>query len=267
MMKFKEKIKYFAIAIAVLLAIGIIIGVTGMIFGFDEEEKLYEENVEIEISQNISGLNIDVGSAEFRIIEGEHFTLSSNIKNLKVSENNEVLHIEKKQKKISIHSTKVGEIILTVPVGTVFDSTSIDLGAGNMQISCLVTEILKFDFGAGKAHFDYLEVRKSASVEVGAGKLQIKDGKIHNLDIDFGVGKSALRAFLTGRNEIDCGVGATEFVLLGNKNDYSIEMDVGAGNIHVDGCHICGNVSIGNGSNTVLIDGGVGSVNILFENE
>ena len=270
MTKFQEAIKYMALAAAILLAVGIIagiVGVIGMIFGFGGSEKLLEESVQIEISQNIKSLQIDVGAAELTIIEGERFALSSNIKDLRVSESNGTLSIVKNQKKVSIHSNKIGEIVLTVPVGTVLERFGLNAGAGDVKITRLVAEVLDVELGAGKVDIEYLEARKNASVDAGAGKFQIKGGRIHNLDVDFGVGKSEIRAALTGESYIDSGVGSADIVLLGNKNDYHININSGIGSVHVDGDRISGSASVGNGSNVVFIDGGVGNIDVDFENE
>jgi hypothetical protein len=273
MTELQRVIKYLAIAFAIVLAVSIVfgmIGAIGMIFGLGRDDMLLEESVNINISQSITALKIDVEAAELSIVEGDSFSLSSNIKDLHVNEKNGELSIVHKHKngiKIGIHSTKVGEIVLTVPCGISFEKVVIDAGAGDINISALVANKVSFDFGAGKVSIDHIEVTDWADIDTGAGMLSIGDGSIKNLDLDLGVGKTVLKASLVGRSDIDCGVGATELKLLGNREDYTLIVNSGIGSISIDGDYANGNSTFGNGANVVNIDGGVGSIDITFEND
>lgn len=273
MTELQRVIKYLAIAFAIVLAVSIVfgmIGAIGMIFGLGRDDMLLEESVNINISQSITALNIDVEAAELSIVEGDSFSLSSNIKDLRVNEENGELSIVHKHKngiKIGIHASKAGEIVLTVPSGVSFDKVEIDAGAGDINISSLVANTVSFDFGAGKVSINHIEVTDWADIDTGAGMLSIGDGSIKNLDLDLGVGKTVLKASLVGRSDIDCGVGATELKLLGNREDYTLIVNSGIGSISIDGDYANGNSTFGNGANVVNIDGGVGSIDITFEND
>ena len=63
----------------------------------------------------------------------------------------------------------------------------------------------------------------------------INSSKLKNLDLDIGAGKATIEAYLEGRNDIDCGVGALDINLLGNKEDYQIKVNKGIGSVTVDG--------------------------------
>ena len=273
MTEFQKVIKYLAIAIAVLLAVSIvfgIIGAIGMIFGLNREDNILEESVDISISQSITALKIDIEAAEVSIVEGDSFSLSSNIKDLRVEEKNGELSITEKHKnaiKIGIHSTELGKIVLTVPTGTIFDKVEIDAGAGDINVTALAVNKVSFDFGAGNVSIDHLELTEWADIDMGAGKLTIGDGSIRNLELDLGAGKTILKAALIGSADIDCGVGKTDIHLLGNSEDYKLIVDSGIGSISIDGDYANGNRIFGNGANVVNIDGGVGSIDIMFEND
>lgn len=275
MTELQRVIKYLAIAFAIVLAVSIVFGIIGgigMIFGLgkDGNDMLLEESIDINVSQAITSLDIEVEAAELKIVEGDSFSLSSNIKDLRVNEKNGVLSISQKRKnvtKIGIHTSKAGEIVLTVPSGVSFDKVEIDARAGDINISALVANKVSFDFGAGKVSIDHIEVTDWADIDTGAGMLSIGDGSIKNLDLDLGVGKTVLKASLVGRSDIDCGVGSTELKLLGNREDYTLIVNSGIGSISIDGDYANGNSTFGNGANVVNIDGGVGSIDITFEND
>lgn len=261
-------IKYLAITFAIFLAAAIIFGIVGtigMIFGFGNRDTILDQSVNIDISQEISSLKIDVGGAQLRIVEGDSFMLSSNIKNLQVSEHNGELSIVQKQKFIRTHSNNVGEILFTVPANTHFKWVDIDAGAGDVFASKLFADRLSFDLGAGRVQIDYIEVNSKAEINAGAGEMTIGGGVIRNLELDLGVGKTGLKAALEGRSEINCGVGETSITICGNQQDYTLEIDSGVGNVEVDGKSVNGNCTLGKGANLVDIDGGVGSIYIVFE--
>ena len=82
-----------------------------------------------------------------------------------------------------------------------------------------------------------------------------------------GVGQLNLTAALTGNCSLDSGVGEMNVTLLGNKEDYKLDLEKGIGNISVDGDNISGNGNIGNGTNEVEIHGGIGAINVKFKDK
>jgi hypothetical protein len=63
---------------------------------------------------------------------------------------------------------------------------------------------------------------------------------------------------------LDLGVGETNITLIGTKEDYKLELEKGLGNISVEGKELSEDSSIGNGSNIVEINGGIGSIHVRF---
>ena len=59
--------------------------------------------------------------------------------------------------------------------------------------------------------------------------------------------------------------GGKAFGLLGNKDDYKLDIEKGIGSISVDGDNISNDREIGNGINEVEIHGGVGAINVKFK--
>ena len=71
---------------------------------------------------------------------------------------------------------------------------------------------------------------------------------------------------------IDCvgvvlALNVLNVILLGNKEDYKLDLEKSIGNISVDGDNISGNSNIGNGTNQAEIHGGIGAINLRFQEE
>ena len=64
---------------------------------------------------------------------------------------------------------------------------------------------------------------------------------------------------------MDLGVGESNSALSGSKEDSKLDLDKGLGNISIDGVNMSDYGSSGNGTNKVEINGGVGSINVRFE--
>ena len=72
---------------------------------------------------------------------------------------------------------------------------------------------------------------------------------------------------LTGKSEIDSGVGAINIKLLDNSDNYTINVDKGIGSITLDGKKLEMDRVYGTGQNYLDIDGGIGEIKIDFEEE
>ena len=158
-----------------------------------------------------------------------------------------------------------GRLTLYVPEGTVFESVSIDTGAGRLMAEELRAERLDLSLGAGAVEIGYLETTKETDIEGGAGAIVISDGSITDLELEMGVGGLDLTAALLGDSDLSLGVGESKLTLLGNKDDYRVEIEKGLGNILVDGEIVSQYGSYGSGRNSVDIEGGVGEINLSFQ--
>lgn len=263
-------IKYCAIGLAIVLSISIIVGIAGvieMIFSIGKDDSLLDSIVDIEISQDIKSLYIEIDASELKIVEGETFSLGSNIKDLKVKESNGKLSIIHNPNKVIINSKKSAEIVLTIPSNARFELVTIEAGAGDINIDKLVAKKMEFGFGAGKVNIEYIYAEYGAELEAGAGKLAIGSGYIRDLKLDLGVGDTSICANLKGHNDINCGVGKTNLTVCGDRSDYIVNVETGIGSVKLDGSTIKGSATIGDGDNEINVDGGVGSINIRFEND
>ena len=218
------------------------------------------------VSDEVESLSMELGAVEIEIVSGEKFSVASNHKYLSVEEDNHTLRITE-EKKIFGVSPKGINVVLTIPEDFVFKDADVAAGAGKVHIDTLSTNTLTLDMGAGKADIDDLNVMTRARISGGTGKVKIKNSRINDLNLDIGVGKTAMTGTLTGTCKVNCGVGKAELTLVGNKEDYQIKVDKGVGNATLDGKSIRDDSVYGDGQNRIDIDGGIGSVDIEFEEE
>mgnify|MGYP003430727412 FL=1 len=273
----QKVIKYLALAFAIFLTVSIVggilsaVGLLGSLFSDDDAEwgDVIGETKNYTVSSEISDLNIQINAADFYIKEGNSFSIESNLKNLEVDEKNGCLTL-KDLTKIKLNGSNAYEnavLTIYVPVGTVFDNVNIKTGAGRFTVDSLSAATIGFELGAGDVTISKLIAEKSANIEGGAGRITISDGAIKNLDLEMGLGQLNLTSALTGDCNLDSGVGEMNVTLLGSKDDYELDIEKGIGNITVDGKNVTDFGSSGNGANEVDIHGGVGAINVRFNNE
>ena len=273
----QKVIKYLALAFAIFLTVSIVggilsaVGLLGSLFSDDDSEwgDVIGETKTYTVSSEISDLNIQINAADFYIKEGNSFSVESNLKNLEVDEKNGCLTL-KDLTKIKLNGSNAYEnavLTIYVPVGTVFDNVNIKTGAGRFTVDSLSAASIGFELGAGDVTISKLIAEKSANIEGGAGRITISDGAIKNLDLEMGLGQLNLTSALTGDCNLDSGVGEMNVTLLGSKDDYELDIEKGIGNITVDGKNVTDFGSSGNGANEVDIHGGVGAINVRFNNE
>ncbi len=273
----QKVIKYLAIALAIFLTVATIggilsaAGLLGSLFSDDDASwsDVIGEIKTYTVTSEISDLNIQINAADFYIKEGDSFFVESNLKNLEVDEGNGCLTL-KDLTKIKLNSSNIYEdavLTIYVPAGTVFDNVGIKTGAGRFTVDNLSAETVAFELGAGDVTINKLIAEKSADIDGGAGRITILNGTIKDLDLKMGLGQLNLTAALTGDSELELGVGESNITLLGSKDDYELDIEKGIGNITVDGKNVTDYGSSGNGANEVDIHGGIGAINVRFNNE
>ncbi|MDD6879122.1 MAG: DUF4097 family beta strand repeat-containing protein [bacterium] len=262
-------IKYLTLSFAIFLTFNIM---SGIMYGisfigtlFDDKINITEKLNDLEINNNTLLLDIEVLSSNITIKKGDAFKVQTNNKFINCKQDNNKLYlIEKKHN--WFHNINNSELIIYIPINFVFDSVSIESGAGKINIETLSTKQLYLNLGAGKADIENLTVLENAKIDGGAGDLNISAIDIHNLDLSMGIGKFSLISKLVGNNKIDLGIGEVNLTLIGTLDDYQIFLDKGVGKSTIDGNSMKDNKSYGTGINKLDIDGGIGSINIDFKN-
>ena len=268
MTTFQKVIKYLALAFAIFLIVtifgGIITGLSGISYlTSDKETETVGEMQNFALSGDISSLSVDLSGAEFIIQTADKFEVESNHKYISVKEDNGKLRINE-TKKFFATSPKGIKVVFSIPENFVFDDVMIDTGAGKMKIDALACDVLELSLGAGKADIKNLTAKSEAEIDGGAGELNIDGGKLRDLSLDMGVGKLTLKSRIEGKSELDYGVGETDLILLGSKDDYRIELDKGIGKAELEGEEMKDDSVYGTGENFIEIDGGVGELSVTF---
>ena len=270
MTTFQKVIKYLAIALAISLIVAIIggiLGAIGLFGGFFTGDDITGDMQTYSVCTEIRNLDIEINAADLYVKEADAFSIESNLKNLKVDEKNGHLSIKDSTKiKLSASSSYEGAVLtIYVPVGTVLENVNLTTGAGRLTVDHLSAETIDFELGAGEVSINTLVATKSADIEGGAGRITVSGGALKNLDMDMGIGELYLTSALSGDCQLDMGVGKSNITLIGNQNDYKLGLEKGLGSISVDGKDVSDFGSSGNGTNKVEISGGVGTVNVRFE--
>ncbi len=258
-------IKYLAMGLAALLAVSIIggiLGAAGLLGGLFFNDGVMEHTKQYTVSAPVSSLFIDISAADLTIRQGENFSVESNLKNLKVSDENGVLSIKETNKLFQNYNGAV--LTISIPAGTVFDGVTLKTGAGRLTVDSLAAGTVDCDFGAGEIKIGSLSALSRAEIDGGAGKITISGGSLNNLDFDMGVGQLNFASALTGSCELDLGVGESNITLLGEKEAYTLDIDKGIGSITVDGDSISDGVNLGSGQNRIEISGGIGAIHVVF---
>ena len=265
MSELQKVIKYLAMAFALFLALSIIggiLGAVGLIGGLFSNDAVLEDVKTYSVAADIHNLDIEINAADLYIKEGDAFSVESNLKHLEVEEKGDLLTIQ--ETKIFTGTYSGAVLTVYVPAGTVFDSVNITTGASRLTIGNLTSGTLDFELGAGDVSIGSLVATKSADIDGGTGRITITDGALKNLDLDMGMGQLNLTSALTGNCQLDLGVGQSNITLIGSKEDYKLDLEKGLGNITVDGVNVSDYGSSGNGENKVEISGGIGSINVYF---
>lgn len=256
-------IKYFAIALACLIIAVIITGITSLCLVFgkkDNKDILTDDMIELIKLNEVKTLNIDIKSSSLSIEVGDEFKVLTNNKYIEYKDVNGEVKI--KEKESNWFNSEDSKVIVYIP--NTLDKIDLSAGAGVIEINELNTQILDFELGAGKVVIDNLNVTNRASIDSGAGDVSIINSSINNLDIDLGVGKFSYQGSILGVSEVDHGIGEANIDLVGIKDDYQIKIDKGVGSVVVDNVTINNDTTIGNGSNKIELDCGVGSITINY---
>ncbi len=270
MKKFQKAVKYGAMALAILLAVSIFFGIASIVLSIFGVSDAVGEMKTYELTGDMQNLDVEISAADFKITEGDNFSVKSNLKDLHVDLSGGTLKIEDKSRGVfgifGIKNYNGALLEITLPKGFTFMSIELETGAGVVEIDRLRALETELQLGAGKVNIKHFTALKSASVEGGTGEFNILDGEIADLDFDMGIGECNIRSRLTGNADIDLGVGETNLTLIGSESDYEIRFSKGLGSISYNGKDVEDNQIIGGGAARIDISGGIGALKVEIEN-
>lgn len=253
----------FFLIITIFGTIALVFNIIGNIF-FNPNNILDNPKI-IDISKEIEYFDIEISSTDLEIIASKDYKIETTSSNLKIKEKNNKIIIEEKQKSL-FQAGEVAKTIIYIPKEKIIKDLKLETGAGVLNIEELTINNLDLELGAGKVNIDNLKVLKETNISGGTGQVNIINSELSNTDLELGVGELNLNTKLLGRSSIESGVGTSNIKLIGNKEDYKIKVSKGIGKIKVNKKDISNSTTYGEGNNIITIDGGIGNINISFNN-
>ena len=252
----------------VLLGLGLLCGCNQLgleVPDFSVESAVQEENKVYHIGGNIESLEIQIGAANVFVKQADRFYVESNLKYLTVTEQSGLLKIQE-ERKLAV-GDKTAMLTVYIPAGIRFESVRIISGAAKLTADILEADNVKLELGAGDAQFGLLNAFERAEISGGgAGKITVSSGTLQDLELDMGVGALDLTVALRGNSELSLGVGTSKVLLLGDPDAYTLDVEKGTGVVKVCGEKIDDAQRRGNGEHRVDIEGGLGTVEVDFQN-
>lgn len=268
-------IKYLALAFATFLIITIVSSIFWGVYLFSSvlnlrdsknNETLAESGEFMEIYggdiSHANILDIELKASKLTIKNGNNFKVETNSKYVKFLDKGNGIVI--KEDSHSFWRADISETVIYIPSNITFEKANIETGAGEINIESINSRDINFKMGAGKVTIGSIKALESCRIEGGAGQVDILSGDIHNLKLDMGVGKFTLNSSLYGNSKIESGIGKLDINLDGDKESYQIKAEKGIGSINIDGKSVSNESIYGSGSNYIKIDGGIGSIDIRF---
>lgn len=264
----QKLIKNIALAFAFFLIVSIIgsimffYNLIGDIF-FGEKNLLEEPNI-IEVSNKTDNLTIEVATTNLTIKQGKEFKVETNSSYIEVKQKGNQLTIKEEAQGI-FNTKRIADTIIYIPKDIKLENTYLETGAGVVKIEYLNTSKLDFKLGAGKVDIKNIIVLKKSKIAGGTGQLNIKDSTFTDTTLELGMGEVNVKSELLGNTKINCGIGSSNITIIGKEEDYQIDLTKGIGSAKINNKSIDSNKSYGNGDNLISINGGIGSINVNFQ--
>lgn len=257
-------IKYFAIALAIAIIAGILEAILGIVGVFTSDGSIGEvrkETFELKEDQDIRRLTLKYKAGTVEIVTGD-FGYETNNEKLKVNVTaNKIELVDKSKNGFHFNSNK-SYLKIFIPEDFLFDKVTIEIGAAKVKINELYAKEVEYEVGAGATTIKKVIASERFSAETGAGAFKIEDGAINNLTSEFGAGEVTINATLTGTNKLDCGLGSLNLKLKDSIENYTIKAKKGLGEIKLNGDKLSNEKVVGEGINTVYLEGGIGSIKV-----
>ena len=270
-------IKYFALGFAIFLIVTIISSILSggyvllRAFGLIHTDKnIVTEDLKVISNEvkEISTLKLDLAFTNLEIKVGDSFKVETNNSKITFTNNNASVKIKEEKYNWSINNDNASELIIYIPEDMIaLDETKIETGAGNINIERLNTQCLYLELGAGDVKIANLTVTEEAKIDGGVGRTELESCKINNLKANLGMGEFVFSGKLTGKNEVDSGVGAINIDLLDSSENYTIDVSKGIGAVTLDGQKLEMDRVYGTGENYLDVDGGIGEIKIKLSEE
>ncbi len=271
-------IKYIATAFAIFLIVTIISAILSGIYGLlcafgviHSNKDIITEDLNVISSEvkEVSTLKLELAFTNLEIKTGNSFKVETNNSKISFTENNGSVKIkEEKHNWLMNNKDYTSNLIIYIPEDMIaLDETKIETGAGKINIERLNTQSLYLELGAGDVYIKNLTVTKATKIDGGVGRTELNSCEINNLKANLGMGEFVFSGKLTGKSEVDSGVGAININLLDSSENYTIDVSKGIGSVTLDGQKLEMDRVYGTGENHLSVDGGVGEIKINLKGE
>lgn len=158
--------------------------------------------------------------------------------------------------------TDAGNIILSDITTNGF---KILASAGNVNISDSTISDLDVQSNAGNIVFDEIE-SDQIKLDIDYGNLEISDSQVKKISVDADAGKIDINDIQSDDITIDADYGSTDLKMIGNEDDYDIEVEVDYGDFSLNGKDQNNKYKANNDKEKkIKINSDAGDVNIRFE--
>jgi hypothetical protein len=278
----KKGTRNLLIVALILILVGSILGFTGYSLGGLASVTLTRNGPVIvdapvdyiDVSEHwdtLKSVDIDTDILGLRLEEGDGFSLRGSycpdLMSLEVSVKNGDLTIHSKSWNDSWFGVKFntswfgiggnfreGELVLTYPKGTKFQTVSIDSDLGSLHIADLTTkqldialdagalsgqnitaEVLIADLNLGSCELEALNVTERGEIDMDTGSLTLDDSVMNNSNIEMDLGSVDYTGALKGVANIRTDMGAIELDLDLAEKELSYDIDSDVGTVRLNG--------------------------------
>lgn len=241
----QKVIKYIATAFAVFLIITIISLILSgsyallSAFGLIKTNKnIITDDLKVLSSEvkEVSTLKIDLACTNLDIKTGDKFKVETNNSKITFEEKDGSVKIKEENRNWLNNNNSESNLIIYIPEDMIdIDETKIETGAGKINIENLNSQGLYLELGAGDVYIENVIATGETKIDGGVGKTELKSCEINNLKANLGMGEFIFNGKLTGKSEIDSGVGAINIDLMNNRKNYTIDVRKGLGDVTLNG--------------------------------
>ncbi len=294
MNKREKIIKRIGNILAILLAIGIIVGILGglsLLFGIAapfRNNNSTGTKSSSDFFDNVTSLEIDAFIYEVNILKDDipHVQVECNnvIEDYIVEQDADgSLHLYGKgvrgngnrsdalarvqdflDGKIPLNENWNSSITIIFPEDYKLEDCEIFGGTGAINISDFICDSLDLDLGTGSLTGDDIECNEF-DLDSGTGNITLTNVVFHETNIDCETGLLDLSGRLLGDTDITCEVGKLNLTLKDYEENYNINIKKGLGTLTVNGATFNKfHSSPPNASHYLEIEGGIGDINIDF---
>ncbi len=205
---------------------------------FDKNHEVWEGDVEKTKvgSSSVTELDIDMGGCLLEIKDSgdsSYYIEYEGKGKLQAYEEENVLYVKSLLHEVILGTSQSEEhVILYVPKEVSLNVITMDLGAGQMNLSRLGADTVSVSVGAGNIVWEQLEA-KEIVLEIGAGQMLAKEAALGDVEISMGAGNCEIQGQITGDVEVNCAAGQVTFDLLGTESDFNYEISCVVGNVKI----------------------------------